>query len=143
MSIREAHARWEGDLRGGEGTMRLGSGAFEGRYSFKSRFEEGTGTNPEELIGAAHAGCFSMAFSNMLAMAGHVPTRVETTARVHLETVDGAATITRIDLSCDGEVPGIDGDRFREIAADAKAQCPVSRALAGVVIALDARLIEG
>jgi osmotically inducible protein OsmC len=83
-----------------------------------------------------------MAFSNMLAMAGHVPTRVETTARVHLETVDGAPTITRIDLTCDGEVPGIDGDRFQEIAAEAKAQCPVSRALAGVVIALDARLIE-
>jgi osmotically inducible protein OsmC len=120
--------------------MRLGSGAFEGQYSFKSRFEEGTGTNPEELIGAAHAGCFTMAFSNMLAEAGHIPTRVETKAQVHLEQVDGKPTISRIHLATDGDVPGITNVSFQEIAANAKAGCPVSRALAGVQITLEARL---
>jgi osmotically inducible protein OsmC len=141
MSVREAHARWEGDLRKGKGSMRLGSGAFEGQYSFASRFEEGTGTNPEELIGAAHAGCFSMAFSNMLAEAGHVPTRVETKARVHLEPVDGKPTISRIELHTEGDVPGIDDATFQDIAAQAKAGCPVSRALASVEISLEARLV--
>ena len=143
MSVREAEARWEGDLRNGRGVMRLGSGAFEGQYSFGSRFEEGTGTNPEELIGAAHAGCFSMAFSNMLAKAGHVPTSLHTTARVHLETVSGAATITRIELECEGVVPGIDEETFQSIGAEAKASCPVSRALGGVEIGLEARLAGG
>jgi lipoyl-dependent peroxiredoxin len=140
MSVREAHARWEGDLRQGKGSMRLGSGAFEGQYSFASRFEEGTGTNPEELIGAAHAGCFSMAFANLLAEAGHVPTRVETKARVHLERVEGKPTISRIELVTEGDVPGIDDATFQDIAAKAKAGCPVSRALASVEITLDATL---
>jgi osmotically inducible protein OsmC len=140
MSVREAQARWEGDLRGGNGTMRLGSGAYEGKYTFKSRFEEGPGTNPEELIGAAHAGCFSMAFSNMLAEAGHVPKRVSTTARVHLERVDGKPTINRIELDTEGDVPGISNEKFQEIAEKAKAGCPVSRALASVNITLAARL---
>jgi osmotically inducible protein OsmC len=140
MSVREAQARWEGDLRGGNGTMRLGSGAYEGKYTFKSRFEEGPGTNPEELIGAAHAGCFSMAFSNMLAEAGHVPKRVSTTARVHLERVDGKPTINRIELDTEGDVPGISTDEFQEIAEKAKAGCPVSRALASVNITLAAKL---
>jgi osmotically inducible protein OsmC len=140
MSVRNAQARWEGDLRGGKGTMRLGSGAYEGQYSFKSRFEEGPGTNPEELIGAAHAGCFSMAFSNMLAEAGHVPTRVETKARVHLERVDGKPTISRIELETEGTVPGISAAKFQEIAAQAKSGCPVSRALAAVDIQLSAKL---
>ena len=140
MSVREAHARWEGDLRQGKGSMRLGSGAFEGPYSFKSRFEEGPGTNPEELIGAAHAGCFSMAFANLLAEAGHVATRIATQARVHLERVDGKPTISRVDLDTEGEVPGIDAKTFQEIAEKAKAGCPVSRALAGVQIGLQARL---
>jgi lipoyl-dependent peroxiredoxin len=140
VSVREAHARWEGDLRQGEGSMRLGSGAFEGQYSFASRFEEGTGTNPEELIGAAHAGCFSMAFSNMLAEAGHIPTRVETKARVHLERVDGKPTISRIELETEGDVPGIDDTTFQDIAQRAKAGCPVSRALAAVEISLQAHL---
>jgi osmotically inducible protein OsmC len=120
--------------------MRLGSGAFEGQYSFASRFEEGTGTNPEELIGAAHAGCFSMAFSNMLAEAGHVPTRIETKARVHLEPVDGKPTISRIELETEGDVPGIDDTTFQDVAQRAKAGCPVSRALAAVEISLRARL---
>ncbi|MEQ1856711.1 MAG: OsmC family protein [Longimicrobiales bacterium] len=140
MSIRNAQAHWEGDLRQGKGTVRLGSGAFEGQYSFKSRFEEGTGTNPEELIGAAHAGCFSMAFSNMLSEAGHVPTRVDTKARVHLERIDGKQTISRIELETEGEVPGISDAIFQEIAAKAKVGCPVSRALEAVEIQLTARL---
>jgi lipoyl-dependent peroxiredoxin len=140
MSVRQAHARWEGNLREGKGSMRLGSGAFEGQYSFASRFEEGTGTNPEELIGAAHAGCFSMAFANMLSEAGHVPRRVSTTARVHLERVDGKPTISRIELETEGDVPGVDEATFHEIAGRAKAGCPVSRALAAVEISLEARL---
>lgn len=141
MSVREAQARWEGDLRGGKGTMRLSSGAYEGQYSFKSRFEEGPGTNPEELIGAAHAGCYSMAFSNMLSEAGHVPKRVSTTARVHLERVDGKPTISRIELDTEGDVPGISSEKFHEIAEKAKAGCPVSRALGAVNITLEARLL--
>ena len=141
MSVRQSQARWEGDLRGGKGVMRLGSGAWEGQYSFASRFEEGTGTNPEELIGAAHAGCFSMAFSNMLSEAGHVPTRVSTNAKVHLERVDGKPTINKIELDCEGVVPGIDDKTFQEIAQKAKAGCPVSRALGAVgTITLQARL---
>jgi lipoyl-dependent peroxiredoxin len=142
MAVRESRAQWEGDLRSGKGTMRLASGVFEGQYSFKSRFEEGTGTNPEELIGAAHAGCFSMAFSNMLSQAGHVPTRVQTKATVHLETVDGKATITRIQLDTEGKVPGIDEHKFLEIAEEAKKGCPVSRALAAVPIELKAKLVS-
>src|ERR671922_2690878 len=105
MPVRSAEAVWEGDLQDGKGTLRLGSGAFEGQYSYSSRFEEGTGTNPEELIGAAHAGCFSMAFANILATAGHDPQRVETTARVHLEPRDEGPAITRIELQTEAEVP--------------------------------------
>src|SRR3954453_19645160 len=128
MPTRTASAVWEGNLREGKGSMHFGSGAFEGQYSFSSRFEEGTGTNPEELIGAAHAGCFSMAFANILAEAGHEPRRIETAARVHLEQVDGAPTITRIDLSTEGDVGGIDADEFQRHADSAKSGCPVSKA---------------
>src|SRR5213595_5730 len=123
MPVRKAEARWEGDLPSGKGTMRFGGGAFEGQYSYSSRFEEGTGSNPEELIAAAHAGCFSMAFSNELATAGCTPTRVSTTASVKLE---GGVGITRIDLKTEGEVPGITEEKFQEIAAAAKIGCPVS-----------------
>lgn len=140
MAVRTATAKWEGALRDGAGAMALGSGAFEGRYSYRSRFEEGPGTNPEELIGAAHAGCFSMALANMLAQAGHAPQRVSTTARVHFEPVDGAPTITRIELEAEGDVPGLDEGEFQRHADEAKASCPVSRALAGVEISLAARL---
>lgn len=140
MPERTATARWEGGLREGEGTMRLGSGAFEGRYSFSSRFEEGTGTNPEELLGAAHAGCFSMALSLALEQAGHPPTSVDTSARVRLERADSGFEIVRIDLVCTADVPGIDDAGFQAHAATAKAGCPVSKALAGVEIHLDARL---
>src|SRR5215211_4434120 len=132
MPERSATARWEGGLQGGKGRMAFGSGAFEGQYSFSSRFEEGTGTNPEELIGAAHAGCFTMALSNILATAGHPPTKLNTVASVELDRTDAGPTITRIGLRVDGEVPGIDEETFRSHAEDAKANCPVSRALAGV-----------
>jgi lipoyl-dependent peroxiredoxin len=140
MPTRTATARWERGLQQGNGTMRLGSGAFEGQYSFSSRFEEGTGTNPEELIGAAHAGCFSMALSAGLERAGYIPTAVETSARVHLERVESGFRISRIELSCTADVPGIDDAAFREQAEAAKTNCPVSQALAGVDIQLDAHL---
>jgi osmotically inducible protein OsmC len=140
MPARTATARWEGGLQQGKGTMRLGGGAFEGQYSFSSRFEEGTGTNPEELIGAAHAGCFSMALSGGLERAGFAPTAVDTTARVHLEKGESGFRISRIELSCTADVPGIDDATFREQAEAAKANCPVSQALAAVDIQLDATL---
>jgi osmotically inducible protein OsmC len=140
MPARTATARWEGGLQQGKGSMRLGSGAFEGQYSFSSRFEEGTGTNPEELIGAAHAGCFSMALSAGLERAGHPPTSVETTARVHLDRAESGFRISRIDLDTTAEVPSIDDAAFQEQAQAAKVGCPVSQALAGVDIRLDARL---
>ena len=142
MTTRTADAQWNGNLKEGNGTMRLGSGAFEGQYSFSSRFEEGAGTNPEELIAAAHAGCFSMAFSNGLAKAGYTPTRVDTTASVHLEKTDAGFGITRIELRTEAEVPGIDKAAFDEQAQAAKAGCPVSKALAAVDITLDAKLVS-
>jgi osmotically inducible protein OsmC len=108
MATRSSSAEWRGNLKDGSGKMRLGSGAYEGAFSFASRFENGTGTNPEELIAAAHAGCFSMALSHGLAQAGHAPKRVATTARVHLEKVEGGFGITRIELDTEAEVPGID-----------------------------------
>ncbi|MGH8983158.1 MAG: OsmC family protein [Acidimicrobiia bacterium] len=141
MAIRTADAQWEGSLQDGNGTMRLGSGAFEGRYSFASRFEDGPGTNPEELIGAAHAGCFSMALSGALSRAGHPPTRIQTAARVHIERGDDGFAITRIELDTEAAVPGLDEPAFREQAETAKATCPVSKALAGTEISLEAKLI--
>lgn len=140
MPNRTSEATWEGDLKNGQGHMKLASGAYEGNYTFASRFEEGKGTNPEELIGAAHAGCFSMALSNMLAEAGHTPDRVHTTADVHLEMVDDAPTITRIALKTEATVPGLDDDTFQKHARAAKEHCPVSKALAGPEITLDAAL---
>ncbi|MBV8161980.1 MAG: OsmC family protein [Acidimicrobiia bacterium] len=141
MPVRNADARWEGDLPSGKGTMRFGGGAFEGQYSFSSRFEDGAGTNPEELIAAAHAGCFSMALSNGLAKAGFTPTRVETTASVHLTKTDAGFGITKIELRTEAQVPGIDEGAFGEQAQAAKANCPVSKALAAVDITLDATLV--
>jgi osmotically inducible protein OsmC len=140
MPTRTADARWEGPLREGKGTMRLGGGAYEGPYSFTSRFEDGSGTNPEELIAAAHAGCFSMALSSALGKAGHDPDSVSTTAAVELEKGDAGFSITRIKLTTEAAVPGIDDEQFQAIAQDAKANCPVSRALAAVEITLDATL---
>ncbi|WP_033345343.1 OsmC family protein [Catenuloplanes japonicus] len=130
MPIRSGSARWQGNLADGSGTIRTGKGGVQGNYSFKSRFEEGEGTNPEELIGAAHAGCYSMAFSNELAKAGFTPTSVETTAKVHMGTTDAGPTVTKIDLETVGDVPGIDESLFQKIAEDAKANCPISRLLA-------------
>ncbi len=140
MPVRASSAQWKGPLNKGEGTMKLGSGAYEGAYSFPSRFESGKGTNPEELIAAAHAGCFSMAFSMMLGNAGFTPTRIDTTAKVHLDAVEGGFAITRIELETEGEVPGIDEATFQEQAKAAKAGCPVSQALAGPEITLVAKL---
>ncbi|WP_038058416.1 OsmC family protein [Thermus amyloliquefaciens] len=141
MPVRKANAIWEGGLRNGQGWMKLQSQAFEGPYSYPSRFEEGPGTNPEELIAAAHAGCFSMALAASLERAGFPPKRIATEARVHLEMVEGKATLTRIDLIAEAEVPGITPEKFKEIAQAAKEGCPVSRALAGVgEITLEARL---
>ncbi len=140
MPVRTAEARWEGNLREGQGRVKLGSGAYDGAYSFVSRFEQGEGTNPEELIGAAHAGCFSMALAAGLTRAGYAPTSIHTTAEVHLEKVDDAFTITLIELKTEAEVPGMAGEAFQEQAAAAKLNCPVSRALAGVEIELEAQL---
>jgi osmotically inducible protein OsmC len=132
MATRSGNAEWKGDLPSGSGTLTVGEGVFSGNYSFKSRFEEGEGTNPEELIAAAHAACFAMALSNMLSEAGHVPDSVKSSAKVHLRNVDGAPTIAQIDLTVEGSVPGLDEAGFTDFAEKAKAACPVSRALAAV-----------
>jgi osmotically inducible protein OsmC len=141
MAIRQANAEWQGSLKEGSGEMALGSGAFEGKYSFSSRMEDGPGTNPEELIGAAHAGCFSMALAAALGRAGITPKSIRTTAKVHLGTSDAGPTITRIDLETEGEVPGIDQATFQQHAEGARQGCVVSRALGGVKdITLNAKL---
>ena len=137
MAIRESSAIWNGSLNEGKGTMRLGSGAYEGEYTKASRFEEGPGTNPEELVGAAHAGCFSMFLAAILSDAGHVPNRISTSAKVHL---GAGPRIRLIELSTVGDVPGIDLSTFVEFAEKAKAGCPVSQALAAVEIKMTAVL---
>ena len=142
MPVRKASAVWNGTLKEGNGTMKMQSGAYEGKYSFGSRFQEDPGTNPEELIAAAHAGCFSMALSGALTKSGFTPERVETSAKAHLEKVGEGFKITRIQLTCQASVPGIDEAAFQELAAGAKAGCPVSQALAGVDISLDAELLS-
>jgi len=142
MPVRSATARWEGALKGGSGSMKMQSGAYEGKYSFGSRFEEDPGTNPEELIAAAHAGCFSMALSGGLGRAGFEPESVETRAKVHLEKGEAGFSIARIELHTEARVPGIDENTFQEFAEGAKANCPVSRALAAVQIDLDAKLVQ-
>lgn len=141
MPKRTANATWNGSVSEGDGKVALGSGAFEGRYSFKSRFEEGTGTNPEELIAAAHAGCFSMALSNILTQAGTPPETIETTAEVELRMKGDDISIPTIRLTARAKVPGVDDAAFQDAANGAKAGCPVSKALAGVnEITLDATL---
>jgi osmotically inducible protein OsmC len=141
MATRTGSAVWDGTLKQGKGTMKLGSGAFEGPYSFSSRFEEAKGTNPEELIGAAEAGCYSMALSANLEKAGHPAKRISTTATVKLEMTGRGPKITAIDLKTEAEVPGIDEAKFREQAEQTKKTCPVSVALAGTQINLDAKLL--
>jgi len=143
MTIREAEARWQGTLKEGSGRLKLGSGVFEGAYSFPSRFENGPGTNPEELIAAAHAGCFSMALTFALGNAGHVSNLIHTIAKVHLGATSAGPTITCIDLETEGEVPGLAEAGFLELAEVAKKNCLVSRALAGIeTITLKASLRE-
>jgi lipoyl-dependent peroxiredoxin len=132
MPTRTASAEWDGSLQEGHGTMRMASGAYEGAYSFQSRFQEGDGTNPEELIAAAHAGCFSMALSADLGRAGYEPEHVETTAVVHLELEDSGPRIARIELNTRAKVSGVSDDEFQQIAAGTRDNCPVSKALAAV-----------
>jgi len=140
MPVRKAEAIWVGTLREGKGSMKFGSGAYKGAYSFASRFEEGTGTNPEELLGAAHAGCYSMALSSGLVKAGFTPNRIVTQAEVTLGKVDEKTRITRIHLVTKASVPGISPEKFLEIAEATKDSCPVSAALQIVPITLDASL---
>jgi osmotically inducible protein OsmC len=143
MTIRESEAHWQGSLKEGSGRVRLGSGVFEGAYSYPSRFENGTGTNPEELIAAAHAGCFSMALTAILGQAGFTPTLIHTVAKAHLGFTEAGPTLTRIDIQTEGDVPGIDAASFQNHAETAKTRCLVSRALAGVpAMTLTAKLRE-
>ena len=140
MPIRKANAMWEGDLMKGKGTMSVQSGAFSGKYSVGSRFDSDPGTNPEELIGAAHAGCYSMAFSAILGKNGFTPKSIKTEAKVHVDKVGDGFTITKIELSTVADIPGIDNETFLKHAKEAKEGCPVSRALAGPEITLEAKL---
>jgi osmotically inducible protein OsmC len=142
MTARNGSAEWRGNLESGSGTVTVGDGIFEGPYSFGSRFAEAEGTNPEQLIAAAHAACFTMALSSLLSAAGHPPESVHTNARVQLRNIDGAPTLARIDLETEGHVPGVDQQQFQQYADQAKATCPVSRALAGIPdFALTAKLL--
>lgn len=141
MKTRSASAHWSGSLSDGTGAISTESGTLsETAFSFESRFEEGSGTNPEELVGAAHAGCFTMQLSHMLAEAGHPPAKAETTAKVHIEKVEGGFEIPTIDLVLTADVPGISDEAFQRIATKAKETCPLSKLLAGAEITLDATL---
>ncbi|GGK32988.1 peroxiredoxin [Pilimelia terevasa] len=141
MSIRTAEAHWEGTLREGVGTVRTGKGGITGNYSFRSRFEEGEGTNPEELVGAAHAGCYSMFLAKLLTDAGCAPRKLETTASVQLDSTDAGPRVTRIGLETRGDVPGMDAADFAKWAEEAKQNCPISHLLAaGTEITLTATL---
>lgn len=139
MPVRKSEAVWRGTLKEGAGTMKLASGRYEGPYTYSSRFEEAAGTNPEELVGAAHAGCFSMFLAALLTERGYEPESVHTTAAVHL---GAGPTIKKIELDCEAKVPGVGDAEFQEAAAQAKAECPVSKALAAVPeIVLRAKLV--
>lgn len=146
MTARNGSAEWRGDVQSGSGRVTVGNGVFEGAYSYESRFGEAEGTNPEQLIAAAHAACYTMALSGILAAAGHAPEFLRTNARVQLRNIDGAPTLARIDLKTEGQVPGVDERQFQRSADEAKVICPVSRALAGVpeiVVAAKLVLDEG
>ncbi|MBI5838758.1 MAG: OsmC family protein [Chloroflexi bacterium] len=142
MAVRNAEAVWDGNLKEGRGKMKLGSGAFEGSYTWSSRFENGRGTNPEELLGAAHAGCFSMALSSNLGKAGFTPEHIHTSVQVTMELVDGKNRITKIHLETEAAVPEISNEKFQEIAEAVKQSCPVSAALSNVPTTLTARLLS-
>jgi lipoyl-dependent peroxiredoxin len=139
MAVRVSTAEWKGTLKEGAGTMKLASGSYEGPYTFASRFESGKGTNPEELIGAAHAGCYSMFLSALLSDAGFTPTRIHTTATVHL---DEGPKISLIELVTEAVVPNLGEALFQKHAEAAKKDCPVSKALAGPKITLSAKLLK-
>ena len=140
--IRTAQAEWNGGLKEGTGRMKTGTGAIDQPFSFKTRMGDGNvGTNPEELIAAAHAGCFSMQLSAMLEHAGHTVDSVQTSAKVHFGPVEGGFAISKIELITEGKVPGIDADTFVKTAEEAKKICPVSKALSAVEITLDASLV--
>ncbi len=140
MVTRSATAEWRGDVKAGQGELRLGSQAWSGPYSFQTRFDDQPGTNPEELLGAAHAGCFSMAFSLILGEAGFKPEHIETTAQVRLVKDNGGFRIDQVTLATQATVPHIDEHKFQELASQAKTGCPVSKALAGTNITLEAKL---
>jgi osmotically inducible protein OsmC len=142
MAVRNASAKWEGTLKEGAGTLKLGSGAYEGQYSFSTRFEEGTGTNPEELVGAAHAGCYSMALNAALERNETPADYVDTTAKVHMTKDDSGLVINKIELITEAAVPGMDAETFQKFAEDAKEGCIISRLYAGgtAEITLDATL---
>ena len=142
MTARNGSAEWHGDVQTGSGTITVGDHVFESPFSYESRFGDGDGTNPEQLIAAAHAGCFTMALSSILSGAGHTPEELRTSARIQLRNVNGAPTLTRVDLDTEGRVPGIYDEEFQRKAQEAKAGCPVSRALAGIPeIVLTAKLV--
>jgi osmotically inducible protein OsmC len=141
MPTRNAHARWEGTIKEGKGKVDFGNGTFKGAYSFASRFEEGVGTNPEELLDAAHAACFAMALSLVLGQAGFKPGYIDATAHVTVQPQDGGFKITKSHIACEGRVPDIDDATFLQHAETAKATCPVSQALAGTEITLEAKLV--
>ncbi len=141
MITRKSEAEWSGGLKDGVGRIKFGSGAYEGPYNFSSRFEGGAATNPEELLGASHAGCFSMAFSLFLGMANFTATRIHTTAAVKLEQVNGGFDITLINLTVEASIPGISEAQFQELAKQAKDNCPISKALGAVPIHMTAKLV--
>lgn len=142
MPTRQSQAEWKGTLKDGNGTVTVGKGAWEGKYSFPSRFEDGTGTNPEELVAAAHAACYSMALSAGMSKAGLEPKRVFTTAKVTLDKVGEGFEVTRIELNTEAEVPGLDEAKFQEFAEGAKVGCPISKLFKGTEITLSARLLQ-
>ena len=142
MTARNGSAEWHGSVESGSGTVIVGDGVFEGAYSYESRFGEAAGTNPEQLLAAAHSGCFTMALANGLTSAGHPPESLHASARVHLRNLEGVLTLARIDLETEGDVPGIDQPQFQRYAEAAKSDCPVSRALAAIPeISLTAKLL--
>jgi osmotically inducible protein OsmC len=143
MAARKGSAEWQGDLKGGSGTVTVGDGVFTGNYSFASRFEDGDGTNPEELLAAAHAGCYTMALTALLGAHDHAPESISTVANVTLRNIDGLPTISKIELVTEGKVPGIDQDHFESHAVEAKDSCVLSRALASVdEVTVEAKLLS-
>ncbi len=141
MIVRTSSAQWQGDLKQGKGSLELGSGVYKGPYSFRSRFADGTETNPEELIAAAHAACYSMALAHGLSSAGHVPTSVKTSAKVHLEQQGAGFAITLIELVTEAAVPGLDNAAFQKAAEETKQGCPISKALSATQMTLTAKLL--